>query len=69
MDHAGRNETPLVIGVRPDLVDLGRLGADRSAWPQGVAGEDPRDATAAHGEQCRHATVDLVRQMLEKAGG
>ena len=68
IDHAARNETSLVMAVRPDLVDLGQLDADRSVWPQGVAGEDPRDSTAEHGEECLRATVDLVRQMLEKAG-
>ena len=37
MDHAGRNETSLMIHLRPDLVDLSRLAQERSTWPQGVA--------------------------------
>ena len=68
MDHAARNETSLVMAVRPELPDLGQLDADRAVWPQGVAGEDPRDATAAHGEQCLDLSVQVVGQMLQRAG-
>ena len=57
-----------VMAVRPELPDLGQLDADRAVWPQGVAGEDPRDATAAHGEQCLDLSVQVVGQMLQRAG-
>ena len=52
----------------PQLVDLGQLPADRSIWPQGVAGEDPRDATAAHGEECIAASLALIEEALTKSG-
>lgn len=68
VDHAARNETSLMMHLRPDLVDLSRLPQSRSTWPQGVGGEDPRDATAAHGRECLEKSVELVRQMFAEAG-
>ena len=68
MDHAARNETSLVMAVRPDLPDLAQLDSDRAVWPQGVGGEDPRDSTAAYGEECLAKSMELVQQMLERAG-
>ena len=68
MDHAARNETSLMMHFRPDVVDLSRLPSSRSTWPQGVAGEDPRDATAAYGKECLEKSVELVRQMFAQAG-
>jgi creatinine amidohydrolase/Fe(II)-dependent formamide hydrolase-like protein len=49
-------------------VDLAQLPAARSDWPQGVGGEDPRDATAAYGKQCLQASVELVRCLFTRAG-
>jgi creatinine amidohydrolase len=68
MDHAALNETSLMRALHPDLVDLSRLDADRSVWPQGVGGEDPRDATAAHGEACIAACLDLLEAKLKEGG-
>ncbi len=68
MDHAARNETSLVMAIRPELPDLSRLPQDRDAWPQGVGGQDPRDATPAHGEECLRATIELVGRKLKEAG-
>jgi creatinine amidohydrolase len=68
MDHAARNETSLMMHLRPDLVDLSRLPQSRSTWPQGVAGEDPRDATTVYGRECLERSVELVGQMLAQAG-
>ncbi len=68
MDHAARNETSLMMHYRPELVDLTQLPQSRSTWPQGVAGEDPRDATAEHGRECLKRSVELVRQMFATAG-
>jgi creatinine amidohydrolase len=68
VDHAARNETSLVLHLRPDLVDLSRLSPVRSTWPQGVGGEDPRDATAVHGKECLQKSLELVRQLFAKAG-
>ncbi len=68
VDHAARNETSLMMHYRPDLVDLSQLPQDRAEKPVGVAGEDPRDATAAYGQECLEKSVELVRQMFLKAG-
>jgi creatinine amidohydrolase len=64
MDHAAKNETSLMLALRPDLVDLGQLPADRTIYPQGVGGEDPRDSSAAYGEACLAACLDLLREHL-----
>jgi creatinine amidohydrolase len=68
VDHAARNETSLMMHLRPELVDLSQLSPARSTWPQGVAGEDPRDATAAYGQECLEKSMELVRQMFAEAG-
>jgi creatinine amidohydrolase len=68
IDHAGRNETSLMLALRPDLVDLGQLSHDPEIWPQGVAGHDPRHASIEHGQECLQASVALVRQKLVAAG-
>lgn len=68
MDHAARNETSLMLHYRPDLVDLSRLPESKEDTLQGVGGEDPRDATPAHGEECAEASVALVGELLAKAG-
>ena len=68
MDHAARNETSLVMALRPELADLGQLDADRDVWPQGVGGQDPRDATADEGRQLLEASIPIVGRLLEAAG-
>ena len=68
VDHAARNETSLMMHLRPDLVDISQLPASRDVWPQGVGGQDPRDATVAYGGECFDKSVELVRQMFAEAG-
>ncbi|OFW62961.1 MAG: hypothetical protein A2Y74_06105 [Actinobacteria bacterium RBG_13_63_9] len=67
-DHAGRNETSLMLALRPDLVDMSHLPCSLSTWPQGVEGEDPREATVDWGRECIAASVALVKQKFEEAG-
>jgi creatinine amidohydrolase len=66
MDHAGRNETSILMATAPNLVDLTQLPPDRTRWPQGVSGEDPRDATSEFGEELIEATVALIGNELRK---
>jgi creatinine amidohydrolase len=63
-DHAARNETSSMLALRPDLVDLAQIVADRSVRLRGVAGEDPRDSTAAYGEECLQASLELLLAKL-----
>jgi creatinine amidohydrolase/Fe(II)-dependent formamide hydrolase-like protein len=49
-------------------VDLSQLPEDRSEWPQGVGGEDPRDSTAEFGEELMEATLALIEAKLEELG-
>ena len=67
-DHAGKNETSLMMSVAPGLVDLGKLPENRTEWPQGVAGEDPRDSTARYGEELIEAALDLIGKKLDALG-
>ncbi|MFC1551946.1 creatininase family protein [Candidatus Latescibacterota bacterium] len=67
VDHAARNETSLMMNYRPDLVDLSQLSGDRSVWPQGVGGEDPRDASPEYGKECFLRSVELVHKLLTDA--
>ena len=67
-DHAGRNETSVMMAVAPELVDLSQLPTDRDEWPAGVDGEDPRDATAAFGEELIEATLALIGGRLDELG-
>lgn len=67
-DHAGRNETSIMMAVAPDLVDLAQLPTDRETWPQGVGGEDPRDSTAEFGEELLAETVGLIGAKLDELG-
>ena len=65
MDHAARNETSLVMALRPELADLDQLDTDRNVWPQGVGGQDPRDATADEGRQLLESSIPIVGRLLE----
>jgi creatinine amidohydrolase len=68
IDHAAKNETSLVLAVRPDLVDLPRLPADRSSWPVAVDGEDPRDASAGLGKEWIEISLSALQTLLARRG-
>ncbi|MGD9675699.1 MAG: creatininase family protein [Candidatus Bipolaricaulia bacterium] len=67
-DHAGRNETSILMAVAPELVDLCCLPKSREEKPLGVYGEDPRDSTAAYGEELIEKTVSLIGAKLDELG-
>ena len=67
-DHAALNETSLMMHYKPDLVDMSQLSQSRSDWPLGVAGDDPRDATAEQGRECKNASIELMIQKFREAG-
>lgn len=68
MDHAGRNETSLMMHFRPELVDLSQLPPYGTKKPEGYSGQDPRDATAEYGGECLTKSVELVRQLFAAGG-
>lgn len=41
-DHAGANETSIMMAVRPDLVKMQNLPGEQNTWPLGMIGKDPR---------------------------
>jgi creatinine amidohydrolase len=55
VDHAGANETSLVMALRPELVQMHRLPEVSKGWPVGVAGKDPRI----------HAGAELGRKIID----
>ena len=68
MDHAGENETSLMMALRPDLVKLERLDPAPEVWPLGVGGGDPRGASAERGRDYLEASAEVVAEVLAEAG-
>ncbi|MHB0877005.1 MAG: creatininase family protein [Anaerolineae bacterium] len=58
-DHAGRTETSQLLHLRPDLVDVKRLPADRSRPPL-LAGADAYEASAALGRDIVESQVRVL---------
>lgn len=63
-DHAAMNETSLMLAMRPDLVETGKLASDADLIA--IWGEDPRQATAAAGEQIIAMNIRRIRNNLQK---
>ena len=62
-DHAGANETSLMMHFHPDLVDMSALDPDPAVFPEAVLGQDPRThASASLGAQA----VDAVSARMAK---
>ena len=65
-DHAGANETSIVMAVRPDLVDFGQVKEDESNLI-GIAGRHPvRDSSAAFGNEILEYTMKTLISGIEK---
>lgn len=58
-DHAGRTETSQLWHLYPDLVDMGRLPADRHQPPV-VAGRDCHEASPELGERIVASQVETI---------
>jgi creatinine amidohydrolase/Fe(II)-dependent formamide hydrolase-like protein len=46
---------------------MSELPSDRTEWPKGVGGEDPRDSSAEYGDMLFEETVELIGRALERA--
>lgn len=68
IDHAGKNETSLMMALHSHLVDLGRLPVAPAPLPKGISGDDPRNSTAEYGEQCIAECLASLEQTLRSLG-
>ena len=65
-DHAGANETSIVMAVRPDLVDFGQVKEDESNLI-GIAGRHPvRDSSAEFGNEILEYTMKTLISGIKK---
>jgi creatinine amidohydrolase len=72
-DHAGKNETSLLMHYRPDLVDLARLPEGNLIHERDGCSVDAKEATAEHGaflvqtflEQAEPKVKELVQQAVD----
>jgi creatinine amidohydrolase len=67
-DHAGRNETSILMAVAPDLVDLSRIPTGADTRSIAVIGEDPLASTPSYGEELIESTVQLIGSKLDELG-
>jgi creatinine amidohydrolase len=70
-DHAGANETSIMMYVRPELVEMGNLPKDTAIWPLGMLGKDPRThASRAFGKSIVDFEINkmatVIRDELKK---
>ncbi|MFC1734956.1 creatininase family protein [Candidatus Hydrogenedentota bacterium] len=63
-DHAGQNETSVVMALRPELVQMGNLDSDTRKWPLAVSGQDPRTGSAEIGNKAIAAQVARMSGIL-----
>ena len=70
-DHAGKNETSLLMHFRPDLVDLSRLPEGALDSKREGCTENAKEATAEHGAMLARTFVEQaapkVRELLDEA--
>lgn len=66
-DHAGANETSIMMHVRPDLVQMQHLPRDTAQWPLGLIGKDPRiHASARHGKSIVDFEIKKMAAIIRK---
>jgi len=71
IDHAGANETSIMLATDPDLVRMENLPTNPKEWPVGIMGSDPRVyASAEMGRKIiqanRRAMEGLLRAELAR---
>lgn len=67
-DHAGKNETSIMMALNRDYVDMSQQNSDRSIPLDGIYGDDSRDASAEFGEALIIKTVETIGILLKKNG-
>lgn len=63
-DHAGKNETSIMMALNAEYADLSQQHADRSIPVDGIYGEDSRDASIEYGEMLIEKTVETIGRLL-----
>jgi len=69
VDHAGMNETSLVMAIRPELVQMNRLSksSEPENIPEAVSGKDPRfHASREKGEKIIEINLERMANILYK---
>ena len=64
IDHAGKNETSLLMSINAEYSDLARLGAKLV----GIIGENPRESSPEYGRALIEETVESIGEKLEELG-
>jgi creatinine amidohydrolase len=65
VDHAGANETSIMLATNPELVKMEKLPSDPNEWPKGIMGEDPRrNASAEFGRRIIQANLSAMERLL-----
>lgn len=66
-DHAGANETSLMMYLHPDLVKMDNLPSDPEEWPLGMLGKDPRtDASSNLGKKIVDFEVKKMKEIISR---
>jgi creatinine amidohydrolase len=64
-DHAGANETSIMMYLHPELVHMNNLPADTMVWPLGMLGKDPRiHAGSRHGKGIIEFEVRKMKKII-----
>jgi len=67
VDHAGANETSIMLATNPELVHMENLPKDPAEWPRGIMGEDPRThASAEFGTKIIKANLKEMERLLRE---
>lgn len=66
-DHAGANETSLMMALYPELVKMHQLDYHPKRFPVGVSGKDPRlYASSEIGEKAIRLQLERMKNILEE---
>lgn len=66
-DHAGANETSVMMYLHPGLVHMEKLPGDTAIWPLGMLGLDPRiHASREHGKAIVDFEVDKMKKVIQR---
>jgi creatinine amidohydrolase len=64
-DHAGANETSLMMYLHPELVQMNKLPSDKNIWPLGMLGKDPRVyASSRYGKDIIEFEVKKMKRII-----